>query len=153
MQVSNSFDVEVVITLPLSRSKLDEQSKTTIKFRPDVTRKVDIHVQPSSSLKDLETQKPQSSLEQVRELKTGYETVVTKADGLLKIVSSRANKAQLNMPVDPKKDPILAGALWNLFKGNPLEVTFDMYTKLLEYDYDLSKELSKEFLPGSNVVT
>src|SRR3990167_793134 len=82
--------------------------------------------------------KPQTTLQ---ELVDGYSEIETKSDLILDILSSRAEKANLNMPIDPINQPDVAIAAYSLFGGKPDFVTFEMYRKLLDYQVDLGRAL------------
>jgi len=144
--VTSNFDTKIEVLYPFTKPKLDLVSKEILTFKPDVERTVKYASAPTSSRKEVEAAAKPTQGSRVKALKDGFGELEVYADQLLDILGERARKVDLSLPVDPETNPVLAEAVWSLFKGQPRSVTFDMYKTLLEYEFDLGELISSEYV-------
>ena len=140
--MNKKFPIVTLVGLPSIAPDLTSSDRekllTRIKFSPDLLPI--LHNNSAVDTSVFLNPKPQTTLQ---ELVDGYSEIETKSDLILDILCSRAEKANLNMPIDPINQPDVAIAAYSLFGGKPDFVTFEMYRKLLDYQVDLGRALAQ----------
>lgn len=141
---TSTFDIKLVIKPEIKAPNINPVVKDRVNEKPKVDRTrppVFTGLTEAEANNLIEDTTPEPTIADIID---GYDTVEKAATDIKAILKNRMTGVDLSCPIDKSEQPTEYSYLSRLFKNHQGAITFEMYSKLLEYREEINTALAGE---------